>query len=96
MKDRQAAKRHSTGRRLWQSILAILAVVAVVQELRKPADQRTWHGLVAGVMPYDFRKPTMDRIRQSSWNPEGPILTPKAWGLGWTINFGALKDSIGI
>jgi hypothetical protein len=28
---------------------------AVVQQLRLPRSERTWHGTVAGVVPYDLR-----------------------------------------
>ena len=37
----------------------------VVRELRKPADERTWHGEIAGVVPYDLRPPTLGRVRRS-------------------------------
>src|SRR5689334_19462654 len=47
-------------------LAAGLTVAAVVQELAKPADQRTWHGRIAYV-PYDFRIPTVDRLLASWW-----------------------------
>ena len=37
-------------------------------------------------MPYDFRRPTRARIAARMWNPGGPLLSPKAWGWGWTLN----------
>lgn len=47
-------------------------------------------GLLLGV-PYDIRMPTAERIRSRSWNPEEPrVLTPRAFGIGWDLNFGAL------
>ncbi|MBX9244122.1 hypothetical protein ICW40_04785 [Actinotalea ferrariae] len=67
-----------------------LAVIAVVRELRLPADQRTWHGVVAGVVPYDFRRPTMARLRAANWDPEGRLVGPRAIGVGWTVNTGRL------
>lgn len=76
---------------LWRLFLAIVSAVAVVQELRKPAEERTWHGKVADFVPYDFRMPTVERIRQTYWNPEGPIISGKVWGAGWAPNFGAVK-----
>ena len=79
---------------LWRVAAAILGIVAVVQELRKPEDQRTWHGAVAGLVPYDFRRPTPSRLRETYWNPEGSVVSPKLWGVGWSPNFAVLKDRI--
>lgn len=68
-----------------------LVVAAIAQELRKPAESRTWRGRVAGLVPYDFRIPTLGRIRDRMWAPENPqILTPEFFGVGWTVNVGRL------
>jgi hypothetical protein len=69
--------------------ILILAVVAaaVIQQMARPADQRTWHGRVFGLVPYDFRLPTLERIKARYWNAEdGRLLTPTAFGAGWGIN----------
>jgi hypothetical protein len=87
-------KRRPSARDLWRLILLIIGVIAVVQELRKPADERTWHGKVADLVPYDFRKPTVERFRETYWNPEGPLITSKAFGVGWAPNFGAVKKMV--
>jgi hypothetical protein len=87
-------KKAPSPRDLWRLILAIVGVVAVVQELRKPREERTWHGAVA-MFPYDFRMPTVERLRNTFWNPDGPIISSKAFGVGWAPNFGALKRFIG-
>ena len=84
-------KKRSGGKDLWRLILAIIAVVAIVQELRKPAEERTWQGKVGDLVPYDFRKPTAERFKQTYWNPDGPVLGAKAFGVGWAPNFGAVK-----
>jgi hypothetical protein len=84
-------KKRPTAMDLWRCVLAIIGIVAVVQELRKPPQERTWHGRVADLVPYDFRKPTMDRVRETYWNPEGPVISGKVWGVGWAPNFGAVK-----
>ncbi len=57
-------------RRLLRVAVIGLFVAAVATELSKPEDQRTWHGRVGGVVPYDFRPPTWERIRAAYWNPE--------------------------
>ena len=68
-----------------------LVVAAVVQELRKPADEREWVGKVAGFVPYDFRRPTLARARAAVWSPEDPrIMMPHSFGVGWTVNVGRL------
>jgi len=80
---------------IWRLVFAIIGVVAVIQELRKPPDERTWHGKVADFVPYDFRMPTIGRVRSTYWNPEGPILPGKVFGVGWAVNFGVLTRMLG-
>lgn len=68
-------------------VLVGVVVAAVVQELAKPAAERTWHGRVLGTVPYDFRVPTAERIRQAYWNPEDPrLFTDRVLGVGWALN----------
>lgn len=60
---------------------------ALYQELKKPAEERTWHGKVAGVVPYDFRVPDLKRIREAYWAPDSDVLfTEKVIGVGWSVN----------
>jgi hypothetical protein len=73
-------------------ITMALAVVAIVKELRTPSSQRTWHGTVAGFVPYDFRLPTIQRLRDTYWNPGGPLVTGQAFGVGWAVNLAAVKQ----
>jgi len=48
------------------------------------------HGAVLGI-PYDFRLPTAQRIRERLWDPaSGRLLTPNVFGIGYSLNFGAL------
>ena len=84
-------KRGPSGKDVWRFLLFAIGVFAVVQELRKPANERTWHGKVGGFVPYDFRKPTVERFREAYWNDAGPIMSPRAFGVGWVPNFGAIK-----
>lgn len=61
---------------------------AIYQELRKPPEARTWNGKVAGVVPYDFRVPTIDRLRQAYWDPESDrVFSEMVFGVGWAVNF---------
>lgn len=89
--DNNEQKRRGSAKDLWRLVLVAIGVFAIVQELRKPASERTWHGTVGGFVPYDFRMPTVDRFRESYWNDAGPILAPRPFGVGWVPNFGAMK-----
>ena len=60
---------------------------AIYQELRKPPEARTWNGKVAGVVPYDFRVPTLDRLREAYWAPDSDqIFSENVIGVGWAVN----------
>ncbi len=71
-------------------VLSGVALVgaAVVTELRKPPAKRTWEGRVGGVVPYDFRPPTVERVRHRVWDADQPLITPHVFGVGWTLNLG--------
>ncbi|MGI8562086.1 MAG: hypothetical protein ACR2MZ_00760 [Candidatus Dormibacter sp.] len=65
-----------------------LMVAAISQEMAKPEAQRTWTGKVFGLVPYDFRPPTWDRIRAAYWNPNSSsLLSTRVLGVGWSVNF---------
>ncbi len=71
-------------------LAAGLTIAALVRELRLPADERTWHGRILYV-PYDFRLPTLERVRDRLWSPDDErLLVPQVFGVGWTVNFGRL------
>jgi hypothetical protein len=77
------------GKRAAKLIGAALVAAAVAQELRKPSSERTWHGRLAGFIPYDFRPPTVERFKDAWWNPDEPrILTDRVFGVGWSVNLG--------
>ena len=74
--------------------LAVVALVvaAVATELSKPTEERTWHGRVGGVVPYDFRLPTLERIRSAYWNPDSNrLFNDRAFGVGWALNLHQAK-----
>ena len=90
-RERQRHRRAPQWRRLLRLASVLITGAAVAQELRKPAAQRTWHGMVAGYVPYDFRRPTLARYRSRMWAPEDPrLFPPQAYGVGWTLNVGRL------
>ena len=79
-------------RRLARLAAFALVVGAVATELSKPAAERTWQGRVLGVVPYDFRPPTWQRIRDAYWNPESDrLFSDRVFGVGWAINLHRAK-----
>ena len=66
---------------------AALIGLALREQLRMPPEERTWHGTLYGI-PYDFRRPTIERLRETFWNKHtARVLVPQAFGMGWSINF---------
>ena len=83
--------------RVIQVAVISLAMAAVLQELEKPKEERTWHGKIAGFIPYDFRMPSLERLKEAYWNPyERKVITPEAFGIGWGINFYTLLENLGL
>jgi hypothetical protein len=73
---------------------AAVAIAAVTRELRRPKSEREWHGEIAKV-PYDFRAPSPRRLVRRSWAPEDPrIIVPRAFGVGWGLNFAAVVKQL--
>jgi hypothetical protein len=78
-------------------VLAAAALgAAIATELKKPAEERTWNGTIAGVVPYDFRVPTADSVREKLWNPAGSFWSPSVFGVGWSPNLGRLAAQTGL
>ncbi len=89
-------RRRSNLNRGIQIAMAILTIAAVVKELRTPREKRTWHGRILFV-PYNFRPPTIQRIKDTYWNPyERHVLVPMVFGLGWTVNLYSLLENLGL
>lgn len=91
-KSTSSDKKQSRSRQMkpLKVLAAGLAIAAVIKELRLPKEERTWHGVLVGFVPYDFRIPTVDKIKKTFWDPAGTIVVNRAFGIGWTINLGAL------
>ena len=92
MRRRNSNQQARTRKRRAAAAIGIpLLVLILVTELRKPAEERTWNGRVLGFVPYDFRRPTLQRVRDAFWAPEDPhLLRPRAFGVGWSPNLGRL------
>jgi len=84
-------------RRIVKLLAFAVFVAAIVEQLRLPAEERTWEGRVGGLVPYDFRMPTLDRARSRWWNPEDDrVFVPTVFGVGWTIKFARLARFLGL
>ena len=71
---------------IFSILFLIYVAIAITQQLQRPPEERTWHGKIAGI-PYDFRLPTVERIRATFWNKDtSQIFLPQAFGIGWSIN----------
>ncbi len=83
--------------RTMQATMIALVLAAICQELEKPEEEREWHGKVAGFVPYDFRIPTREKLKEAYWNPmERRVFTPEVFGVGWAINFYRLLENMGV
>jgi hypothetical protein len=68
-----------------------LVVAALIDQFRRDPEERTWEGSVAGIVPYDFRMPTLERARSRWWNTDDDrLFVPQVFGVGWTINLARL------
>ena len=68
-----------------------LVFAALIDQLRRDPEERTWEGSVAGIVPYDFRRPTLERARSRWWNAhDDRLFVPPVFGVGWTINLARL------
>lgn len=88
-------RRRGRVRRTVKLVSMALLGYAVVEELRKPKDQRTWHGALFGWLPYDLRMPTPTRIKATLWAPEDErLLVPRVFGVGWSPNLGRVAHLV--
>jgi hypothetical protein len=52
------------------------------------------HGRFLGV-PYDWRKPTLERFKSRVWNDnDDRIVVPRWYGWGYDVNFHALSKRV--
>ena len=78
-------------RRFLKLVAFGLVVAALIDQLRRDPEERTWEGSVAGIVPYDFRMPTLERARSRWWNAnDDRLFVPQVFGVGWTINLARL------
>ncbi|HEV2953271.1 MAG TPA: DUF5808 domain-containing protein [Candidatus Dormibacteraeota bacterium] len=74
-------------RRVVKVAVVGVTLAAIAKEMSKSDQERTWQGQVAGI-PYDFRPPTWERLKDAYWNPASTrIFTDRPFGIGWGVNF---------
>lgn len=79
------------GNNMLTVIVLIIATVAIRRQLRLPKDERTWHGTVEVPVPFEFRRPTVERLKSSVWDPaDDRLFVPMAFGVGWSVNVARL------
>ncbi|MDQ3881247.1 MAG: hypothetical protein M3295_09280 [Chloroflexota bacterium] len=82
---------------LLRNLFLLGAIAAVYKELRTPPAQRTWNGRLFNVIPYDFRVPSVDRLRNAYWNPDSDtVFTDRPIGVGWAVNLPPLLRRVGL
>lgn len=85
-RDKQEQKLLTPGNIAFGIALATLMGMAISEQLRRAPQERTWQGKFFGI-PYNFRKPTLERLRDTFWNAENDdLLAPKFFGMGWDFN----------
>jgi hypothetical protein len=97
--ERAETVAHEVRDFFWLLRMLVLAAVAgaIYTELRKPPEERTWHGRLFGVVPYDFRPPSLEQLRLAYWNPHSPrIFTDRPLGVGWAINIPTALRRLGL
>jgi hypothetical protein len=68
----------------------------VLDAFARSADPADGEGEVFGV-PFETRGPTDPAVRSRIWAPADPqILVPRMFGVGWTINLGAVAVRLGL
>lgn len=73
-------------------IIAIFTVITVVYAVRTNQS----HGKFLGV-PFDFRVPTVSRVKKRWWNPDDErIFTPHVFGVGWSLNIPQAMKKLGM
>jgi len=81
---------------LVEAAVVTVAVAAVCKELEKPKEERHWHGKL-GIIPYDFRVPTLERLKEAYWNTESnQVISDTVMGIGWAVNFYAILEKMRI
>lgn len=73
-------------------IVSLFTLATVIYAVKT----RQSHGAFLRV-PFEFRRPTVQRIRSRWWNPDDEsIFTPHVFGVGWSINVYQVGKRLGL
>lgn len=77
-------------------VLAVGALVAAIfKEFSQPKGLRIGEGNIFGI-PYSFRIPSMDNVRERYWNADGKLVAPPVLGVGFAPNLPAIGRKLGV
>ena len=78
------------------SVLRLALAAGVGLLIWQVARTKQLEGRLLG-LPYDLRPPTLERLRQRSWNPDDRrLLTPHVFGWGYSVNWYELGRRVGL
>lgn len=76
----------------WQILIEAFTVATLVYAIKTKQS----HGKFVGV-PFEFRFPTIKRVRERWWNPDDSrIFTEHVFGVGWSLNLYQVSKKLGI
>lgn len=76
----------------WQILIEVFTVATVVYAIKTKQS----HGRFVGV-PFEFRVPTVKRIRKRWWNRDDPrLFTEHVFGVGWSLNLYQICSKLGL
>ena len=78
-----------------RALFRIATSAFTVATIVHAATTKQSHGKFLGV-PFEFRFPTVKRVRERWWNREDPrIFTPHVFGVGWSLNLYQVRKRLG-
>ena len=76
----------------WRTMVSLFTLAAVAYALKNKRS----HGTFMRV-PFEFRVPTVERVRERWWNPEDEsILTQHVFEVGWSLNLYQIGKKLGL
>lgn len=75
-----------------RTIISLFTLATVIYAFRTKQS----HGKFLFV-PFEFRVPTIQRVRERLWNPDNDSLfTPHVFGVGWSLNLYQVLKRLGV